>query len=189
MVGEQQYVLSQGLVLRDRTTTPVDVVGFETAFEDVERGRDTREWLMGPQYTTSGGSVVNLDFSPASGFVFPTVAPDGSASWAVKSVELLTTVYGETVYRAVPWYGVESGTQANKNVLLDLSSTPLSSFRIVPRKRPTVAVGSCRAWEPFRLRRPLRRDSFISTGTTFAANANIVVNGRGQRKRLTTRVL
>ncbi len=161
------------------TTTPVDVVGFETAFEDVERGRDTREWLMGPQYTTSGGSVVNLDFSPASGFVFPTVAPDGSASWAVKSVELLTTVYGETVYRAVPWYGVESGTQANKNVLLDLSSTPLSSFRIGTSKTSNGGSWLMSGLGTIQIAASTPAGQFISTGTTFAANANIVVNGAG----------
>jgi hypothetical protein len=105
------------------TTTPVNVLGFKTKFEDVERGNSTREWLIGPRIV-SNGETMDLDFNDDS--IFDLGDPD--IDWGV---EIGTkTVDGVTYAVAVPGYSVENGTQAGKTVGIDLSTTPLSYFRI-----------------------------------------------------------
>lgn len=103
------------------TNDPIDVTGFKTQLEDVERGGSTREWLVGPKIV-SAGAAQHLSFSNSSIFTLPSA--DYSA--LIEPVN----VGAETVERAVPGFGVLGGTQAGKTVGIDLSTTPLSYFRI-----------------------------------------------------------
>jgi hypothetical protein len=103
------------------TNDPVDVVGFETQLEDVERGGDTREWLVGPKITSAGVDE-HLSFSNTSIFTLPS----GSFIPIIENVN----VNSETVERAVPGHGVLGGTQPGKTVGIDLSTTALSYFRL-----------------------------------------------------------
>lgn len=104
------------------TNTPVDVKGLKMQLEDVERGGSTREWIVGPKIV-SGGVPQSLSFSDASIFTVPS---DGFAAIINDPV----TIDGEPMFRAVPGFPVENGTQAGKTLGIDLSDTPLSYFRI-----------------------------------------------------------
>lgn len=103
------------------TSKPVDVLGFTTKIEDVERGGTTREYLIGPRIV-SNGTTADLSFSDTSIFNLP------SGTWGTEVGSKL--VDGVWLSRAVPGFGVEGGTQAGKTVDIDLSTTPLSYFRI-----------------------------------------------------------
>jgi hypothetical protein len=112
------------------TRAAVDVTGFRTNIEDVERGGTTREWLIGPKIV-SNGVARNLSFSDSSIFTLP------ASTWGV---DIGTkTVSGESLSRAVPGYNNEGGTQAGKTVGIDLSNTPLSYFRIGEQRNATNA--------------------------------------------------
>ncbi len=104
------------------TNDPADVLGFTTKMEDVERGNSTREWLVAPQIV-SDGALIDLDFQDTSIFDF-----GGYGTWGP---EYGTKTVGGIIYPvAVPGHNLENGTQADKAVGIDLSTTPLSYFRI-----------------------------------------------------------
>ncbi|WP_442482872.1 PEP-CTERM sorting domain-containing protein [Aeoliella sp. SH292] len=104
------------------TNTPIDVTGLKMQLEDVERGGETREWIVGPKII-SGGVAESLSFADTSIFTVPT------GDWAA-IINDPVTVDGESMFRAVSGFGVVGGTQAGKTMGIDLSDTPLSYFRI-----------------------------------------------------------
>ncbi len=103
------------------TSEPIDVLGFNTKLEDVERGGTTREWLIGPKIV-SGGVAANLSFTDSTIFDVP------AGTWG--SVFDSKLVNGEWLSRADPGFNNVGGTQAGKAVGIDLSDIPLSYFRI-----------------------------------------------------------
>jgi hypothetical protein len=104
------------------TNNPVDVKGFKTQLEDVERGGSTtREWIVGPKIVTQGVTMPLL-FTDTSIFD----VPNGTLGRVIESLN----VFGEPVQRAVPGFGVAGGTQPGKTLGIDLADTPLSYFRI-----------------------------------------------------------
>jgi hypothetical protein len=117
------------------TSNPIDVLGLKFRIEDVERGSSNtasdsspsglREYLIGPKMTSNGVTQL-LDFNDTAIFDLPT----GDHGKQVGSKTITFNGVPETVSRAVPGWSSAGGTQAGKYVEVDLSTTPVSYFRI-----------------------------------------------------------
>ena len=121
-IGSNNTIYFETRFYATGTNIPVDVKGFKTQLEDVERGGSTtREWIVGPKIVTQGVTTP-LSFHNTAIFDVPNTGFG-------RIIENLN-VFGEPVERAVPGFGVAGGTQPGKTLGIDLSNTPLSYFRI-----------------------------------------------------------